>query len=680
MHNPAISVIVPIYNVEHWLAPCVDSLLAQDFTDYELILVDDGSPDRCPALCDAYAEKDERIRVIHKPNGGLSDARNSGIAVAKGTYIAFVDSDDLVAPDYLSCLYQAAQSSGADMAVCAIKDIDEAGQSPAEPKITLPAATGVFSGTELMHCFFGHDSIYYTVAWNKLYRAELWKALRYPKGMLHEDDAVAHRLYAACKTVACIDKPLYFYRLRQGSIMRAAANPNSLDSVSAHAAWCHFFAEEHKDKALLDSSLKATWLLYLSLCSRLKHNEPSWLLFSRWLTVQAQLKELLPFLLPCKALTLRQKISCLIWVNKKLVPPAKTHKKRVVLLLPPGLPVPPTKGGAVETLAQHIAAENEIHKQLELVMVSQYDAAAAACCAFKNTLFYYQKESSGSLLHSINYRLHKIFARPIHWSRWYQQSLTFLKLLNADFYICEGGDLYGWQQASRVLGREKFIIHLHGEFQGNEQVDKIYSQAFAISDYIRTKWQNGTDRPCTVVPNCVNTSLFTPIASQNSEGTAALRQRLGYSADDFVVLFCGRTCPEKGIHQLISAFRKIKDPAVKLLVIGSPFFAAKSTSDYFDKLKASADTLQSRVQFTGFVPNTDLPRAFLASRHHGLRYYNFAPLRPGQPTPGFRYSQVSLWLKFRWLRNFYRMCIDYAFRPCLSSRLTLGGRTFPKKP
>ena len=125
---PLLSIIVPVYKVENYLPKCIDSILAQTFTDFELILVDDGSPDNCPALCDAAAEKDARVRVIHQKNGGLSAARNAGLDAARGAWIGFVDSDDYIAPEMYEVLYQAVQSTGADLALCDYAEVDEAGK------------------------------------------------------------------------------------------------------------------------------------------------------------------------------------------------------------------------------------------------------------------------------------------------------------------------------------------------------------------------------------------------------------------------------------------------------------------------------------------------------------------------------------------------------------------------
>ena len=124
--KPLLSIIVPVYDVERYLPKCIDSILAQTFTDFELILVEDGSPDNCPALCDAAAARDARIRVIHQKNGGLSAARNAGLDTARGEWVAFVDSDDTITPDFCEKLYAAVQDTGAQMVVCNYRQVDEA--------------------------------------------------------------------------------------------------------------------------------------------------------------------------------------------------------------------------------------------------------------------------------------------------------------------------------------------------------------------------------------------------------------------------------------------------------------------------------------------------------------------------------------------------------------------------
>ena len=609
---PLVSVIVPVYGVEAYFPACLASLFAQTFTDFELILVDDGSPDGCGALCDAAAAQDPRVRAIHRPNGGLSAARNSGLAIARGAYIAFVDSDDLVHPDYLEQLYASCAETGADMALCAVQDVSEQGEPLLPPALTRPDGPGVFPGKELLSHFFGPGSTCYTVAWNKLYKAELWRTLRYPEGMLHEDDAVAHLLFWSAKTVACVDKPLYFYRLRQGSICRTELRPAHFDGVSAHAAWCRFFAEKELGAPLVRQALAGCWRRYLALCAQALAAPLTWPLAARWHTVQAEMRQLLPLLRRFGGLSLPETLSARRWALRALPLPPKTEQPRVALLLPPGLPVPAVQGGAVETLAQHLARQNQISQGLELAVICQWDAAAAAqAAALSHTLFFYQAPPQRNLFHSLCSRLSGLCGRPIHWNRWYAAPLPFLKRLAADFYIGEGGDLTGWQQASRALGREKFVAHLHGVTPGGPVLDSIYSKAIAISEHVRGAWlsaSRSSPESAALVPNCVDTGLFRPLPPAEAQAERrALRADLGLAGTDFVLLFCGRTCPEKGVHQLIAALGRIPDPSVKLLVVGSPFFGAQAASPFLEQLGRQAAALGGRVQFTGFVPNDRLP-------------------------------------------------------------------------
>ena len=152
---PAISVIIPVYNMGPWLRDCLESVLAQTFTSFECILVDDGSTDDSPQICDHYAKKDDRFRVIHKANGGLSSARNAGLDDAAGEYIAFVDSDDVILPDYLKILYEALHQNDADMSICGVEDVTESCQSLAPPALTPPPPAGWVGGVELRYVILG---------------------------------------------------------------------------------------------------------------------------------------------------------------------------------------------------------------------------------------------------------------------------------------------------------------------------------------------------------------------------------------------------------------------------------------------------------------------------------------------------------------------------------------------
>lgn len=234
-----ISIIVPVYNVEPYLDRCVASLVAQTYRDIEIILVDDGSPDHCPAMCDAWAKKDPRIRVLHKPNGGLSDARNAGLAAAHGEWIQFVDSDDLVDPAYSETLLRAAEENDAQIAVCncLIAHETEDGTLTSEPApSSIDEPQHIFTGRELIDYFIrergGTDLC---VTWTKLFHRSIFdspRQTRFPKGMLHEDNFTTYKFYYEAARVVVLNQPLYTYVQRTGSIM-GAYGPRNIASLLA---------------------------------------------------------------------------------------------------------------------------------------------------------------------------------------------------------------------------------------------------------------------------------------------------------------------------------------------------------------------------------------------------------------------------------------------------------------
>lgn len=212
---PEISVIVPVYKVEAYLPHCVESLLSQTYKDFEIILVDDGSPDTCPALCDAYAKKYSNIHALHKENGGLSDARNAGMTAAKGEYVTFVDSDDYVHPAYLEMLMQGIRQ-GADFSVCGFTEVyDGNGIEDLDTSRISAACVNAKEGlAEILYQGF-HD----VSAWGILLPASLARKYPFPKGKLFEDLYTTYKFYLAAETVAFIRVPLYYYFQRKGSIM-----------------------------------------------------------------------------------------------------------------------------------------------------------------------------------------------------------------------------------------------------------------------------------------------------------------------------------------------------------------------------------------------------------------------------------------------------------------------------
>lgn len=237
---PQISVIVPVYKVEKYLRECVDSILAQTFTDFELILVDDGSPDQCGAICDEYAQQDSRVWVIHQENQGLSGARNSGIDVAQGEFLTFIDSDDLVDARYLEILI-AAVKDGTDMAVCRHKEFtDEDVLSAWQGN----ASHQAFEAVDALVALYEGSPLIPVNAWGKLLRRRLIGAHRFPVGRLHEDQAFTpYILYRANRIISC-DAILYRYRVNPASITRNTFSVKRYDDLWAIEGCIRFFTEQ----------------------------------------------------------------------------------------------------------------------------------------------------------------------------------------------------------------------------------------------------------------------------------------------------------------------------------------------------------------------------------------------------------------------------------------------------
>ena len=215
--NPLISVIVPVYNVEPYVARCLDSILAQTETDLEIIVVDDGSRDNSGAICDCYAARDPRIRVLHKETGGLSSARNAGLDAATGDYIGFVDSDDWIAPDMYARLLALLEKYDAQLACAGRWDVDA--DSGKQTLGLCPPKEECISGETLAGRIFLYDNCD-SSACDKLYRRELLEGLRYPEGRVCEDMPVTYRIALRAQRAAMCEKPMYSYFHRRGSITK----------------------------------------------------------------------------------------------------------------------------------------------------------------------------------------------------------------------------------------------------------------------------------------------------------------------------------------------------------------------------------------------------------------------------------------------------------------------------
>ena len=240
---PIISVIVPVYNVEKYLNRCVESIINQTFKDFELILVDDGSTDNCPQMCDKWAKKDSRIKAIHKPNGGASSARNVGLDIAIGDFISFVDADDVVTNELLEKVIYYQSINDYDIVEFSIKYITDYSQM--EIQDTMDYVNEVYIGKDLINKIFQKclGGTVYPV--NKLYKKCIFKGLRFEDGRMCEDQLITPMIYDRAKEVFVTSEVLYYYYQSENSVMRREFTLKQLDII--HALECNrdFFLEKN---------------------------------------------------------------------------------------------------------------------------------------------------------------------------------------------------------------------------------------------------------------------------------------------------------------------------------------------------------------------------------------------------------------------------------------------------
>lgn len=258
-----VSVIVPIYKVEKYLSQCIRSILAQTYETLQIILVDDGSPDRCGEICEEFAGKDDRITVIHKENGGLSDARNAGMEKALGEWFVFVDSDDYIAPDMIEQLYQLAVMHQAKMAWCAIREIAEDTEynenefhekefhenefhQNSFPDDKKDNEITIYSPSEAEKQFYTMNKQQCLVTWNKIYHKSLFNGVLFPKGKLYEDGYTIYRTIYAADKIVTTSRPLYCYRQRKGSIMEKNSGRIFVPSLEAGKERMDFYLEHNE--------------------------------------------------------------------------------------------------------------------------------------------------------------------------------------------------------------------------------------------------------------------------------------------------------------------------------------------------------------------------------------------------------------------------------------------------
>ena len=245
MNTPLVSVVIPVYKVEAFLDRCVQSVCAQSYRNLEIVLVDDGSPDGCPALCDAWAEKDARVRVRHQQNAGLAAARNRGVELATGEYVSFVDSDDYLAPDAIELLLRLLREQEADIAAA---DCVKTQEDSVAFDRTGEERVRVFTGEEACMTLQGWELYMPMVtAWGKLFPRELLLREPFKEGRLHEDEATTYRLYFAVRRVALSSRPIYAYYQNPNSIMHTRSERSQRDILLAYAEQVRFFEEQGRD-------------------------------------------------------------------------------------------------------------------------------------------------------------------------------------------------------------------------------------------------------------------------------------------------------------------------------------------------------------------------------------------------------------------------------------------------
>lgn len=239
---PKVSVIVPVYKVERYLQECLDSISNQTFQDYELILVDDGSPDSCGKMCDEYAHKHGNTKVIHQENAGLSEARNQGVKIAEGEYVTFIDSDDYVAPDYLEYLVFLMEKYQAEVSM-AERVLFWDGQ-PIVMKERQPEDFNMQPTEALTQICYNKMSI---CAWGKLYKRDLVEKYPYPKGQLYEDTATTYKIVGASDRIAYGNRVIYYWRQRNDSITHAKITEKHFYGIIAASEQLAYMQEHYPE-------------------------------------------------------------------------------------------------------------------------------------------------------------------------------------------------------------------------------------------------------------------------------------------------------------------------------------------------------------------------------------------------------------------------------------------------
>ncbi len=251
-----ISVVVPVFKVEKYLDKCILSIINQTYKNLEIILVNDGSPDNCPEICERYAKGDSRIKVVHKINGGLSSARNAGLDIATGKYVTFVDSDDSISEEYIKVLYETLKTTSSQISVGNILIVkSEEFEKKEDP--TLNESIIVFSSSEAvlkMYDYGKNLSLQFVTVWGNLYEMGLFESLRFPIGKINEDQFLNYRLFFRANNISYTTKEIYFYLKRENSIMQSEYSLINLSILECFEERILFF-EDNINLKILNKTL-----------------------------------------------------------------------------------------------------------------------------------------------------------------------------------------------------------------------------------------------------------------------------------------------------------------------------------------------------------------------------------------------------------------------------------------
>lgn len=259
INKPLISLIVPVYKVEKYLQRCIDSILRQTYENLEIILVDDGSPDDCPRICDDNAERDSRIRVIHKQNGGLSDARNAGLEVFQGEYLMFIDSDDVLPVNSVDTLYTLAKKYDAQLVIGAHTRIYN-DEIPQEKFPLMQSMEQVWNSTQAIKDVFQNGC----AAWARLYRKEIHAHIRFPVNEINEDEAIALQIIYRCENIVKTEQTVYYYTCRPESITTSSFSKKKLDwpiHCQSNLEWIQKYMPELESEALYRFLSSLLWAM-----------------------------------------------------------------------------------------------------------------------------------------------------------------------------------------------------------------------------------------------------------------------------------------------------------------------------------------------------------------------------------------------------------------------------------